>query len=94
MTTENQNTQQEKNLPAPAPLDNPGAINPVMMQSSTVKTHGATEISDSVFWAGHAIGLTLLVIATVWIFAAKGPTRKDAIKSLLEDANKKNPKTV
>ncbi len=56
----------------------------------SVRTHGAAEIPDSTYWTGHAIGITLTIIAIVWIFVAKGPSRKDAIKSLLEDANKKD----
>ncbi len=90
MTTENSSAQQNTAWPEPASPEKPAATFGAVTQSSTVKTHGAIEISDSVFWTGHAIGFALLVIATVWIFAAKGPTRKDAVKSLLEDANQKN----
>lgn len=56
---------------------------------ATVKTHSAAAISDSIFWTAHLTGVVLIVIALAWIFIAKGPTRKDAVKALLEENSKK-----
>jgi hypothetical protein len=89
MTTQNPTPQSNTNLSEPAAGGTPTPTTGTTVASTAVKTHGASEIPDSIFWTGHAFGLTLLIIATVWIFVAKGPTRKDAIKSLLDDANKK-----
>jgi hypothetical protein len=89
--------------PVPNPPANTEASAPALQSPApttsavAVKVHGAEAIPDSVYWTGHGIGFALIVVATVWIFAAKGPTRKDAVKSLLEEANAKedqNAKTV
>jgi hypothetical protein len=63
----------------PSQSAQPGA--PATSQA-TVKTHGAESISDSTYWTAHGIALALVCIAVVWVFAAKGPRRKEALAEL------------
>jgi hypothetical protein len=80
---------------SPTPNANPQAVapspsaEPVAPTSSqaTVRTHGAESISDSAYWTAHGIALALVCIAIIWIFAAKGPRRKEALAELSAQEN-------
>jgi hypothetical protein len=49
-----------------------------------VRTHGAADISDSVYWTGHVVGLVLIVLALVLIFLGRGARKSDAMPRLWE----------
>ena len=55
--------------------------------ATVAKIHGAKEISEQIFWAGHGVGIVLMLVGVLCIVFAKGSRRADAAGHLVS-ANK------
>ncbi len=64
-------------------------ITPVATTQTVVPTHGAEKLSDSTYWAIHGVSFAIVVIAIIWIFAVKGPRRKEAIIAMMAEQKAK-----
>ncbi|MBM3381820.1 MAG: hypothetical protein FJY29_05205 [Betaproteobacteria bacterium] len=53
--------------------------------TATIKVHNTTLFGEPVLWFGHTVFAVLAIVALTFIVFARGPRRKDANLSLVEE---------